>query len=128
MKDDQRRTEKARLRAEFAGRPRLRREAFTILVMIDMYCRAHHGTAERCVECRELGEYALKRLDRCPFGEGKTVCALCPVHCYKPELRQRVREVMRYAGPRMTLHHPLMAITHVIDRRRKQPLNNEKTN
>jgi hypothetical protein len=90
--------------------------------MIDMYCGYHHRSPERCEDCRELGEYALQRLDRCPFGEGKTVCALCPVHCYKPEPRQRVREVMRYAGPRMTLRHPLMAVTHVIDRRRKQPL------
>ncbi|MDV2990137.1 MAG: nitrous oxide-stimulated promoter family protein [Dehalogenimonas sp.] len=106
----------------FKERPRLRRETITILVMIDMYCRSHHQQPDNCLECRELGEYAVKRLDKCPFGEGKTVCALCPVHCYKPELRQRVREVMRYAGPRMTLRHPLMALTHIIDRRRKKPL------
>ncbi|MGI2336526.1 MAG: nitrous oxide-stimulated promoter family protein [Dehalogenimonas sp.] len=106
----------------FRGRPRLKRETGTIVVMIDMYCLNHHDKSELCLDCRKLADYAVQRLDKCPFGEGKTVCALCPVHCYKPEMRQRVREVMRYAGPRMSLRHPLMAITHIIDRRRKKPL------
>jgi hypothetical protein len=89
--------------------------------MIGMYCHAHHGS-KGCAECNDLEAYAMARLDKCPFGEGKTVCSLCPVHCYKPEMRQRVREVMRYAGPRMMKSHPAMAITHLLDKRRKEPL------
>jgi hypothetical protein len=63
----------------------------------------------------ELMNYALCRLERCPFGEDKTTCAKCPVHCYKPAMRARVKEVMRYAGPRMLLHSPMLALLHQLD-------------
>ena len=91
----------------------LRREKKTIAAMVAIYCEDHHGGAPFCDECRELLDYALARLDRCRFGEDKPVCAQCTVHCYKPALRERVREVMRYAGPRMTLRHPVLAATHL---------------
>lgn len=87
-----------------------------------MYCRDRHSSNDLCAECHDLETYALDRLCHCPFGEGKTVCSLCPVHCYKPVMRQRVREVMRYAGPRMMTRHPLMAAFHLLDKRRKKPL------
>ena len=115
---DEHRTDKP----DFLSRPRLSREARTVRTMIGMYCRAHHGGSEICAECRALETYAMARLDKCPFGEGKTVCSLCPVHCYKPAMRQRVREVMRYAGPRMMSRHPFMAVGHLLDKRRKKPL------
>ncbi|KTB48146.1 nitrous oxide-stimulated promoter family protein [Dehalogenimonas alkenigignens] len=101
---------------------RLKREALTVRTMIAMYCRDRHPGDDLCIECRGLEKYALDRLRHCPFGEGKTVCALCPVHCYRPVMRQKVREVMRYAGPRMMTRHPLMAVSHLIDKRRKEPL------
>ncbi|MEN8614244.1 nitrous oxide-stimulated promoter family protein [Dehalogenimonas sp. THU2] len=107
---------------DFHSRRRLSREARTIRVMIGMYCRDHHKAPDLCRSCQSLAEYALQRLDKCPFSEGKTVCALCPVHCYKPESRKQIRDVMRYAGPRMMLHHPIMAAMHMFDRRRKKPL------
>ncbi len=110
------------VKPDFSKRPRLLRETRTIRTMIGMYCRARHESRELCTECRELVAYAMARADKCPFGEGKTVCSLCPVHCYKPEMRQRVREVMRFAGPRMMKSHPAMAITHLLDKRRKKPL------
>ncbi|MFA5629321.1 MAG: nitrous oxide-stimulated promoter family protein [Dehalococcoidales bacterium] len=105
-----------------AENKRIKRERKTIVTMIGMYCKGNHHTAELCPECAELQEYALKRLDLCPFGEGKTTCAKCPVHCYKPQMRERVRVVMRYSGPRMTYTHPIQAVYHVIDNRRKAPL------
>jgi hypothetical protein len=37
-------------------------------------------------------------------------------------MRQRIRAVMRYAGPRMLLRHPGMAIMHLFDGARKQPI------
>jgi hypothetical protein len=102
--------------------PRLKREALTVRTMIAMHCRDRHHGGDLCVECRDLEKYAFDRLCNCPFGEGKTVCSLCPVHCYKPVMRQKVREVMRYAGPRMMTRHPLMAVSHLLDKRRKEPL------
>ena len=91
----------------------LRREADTIRAMIAIYCRAHHGGPELCAECRELEEYALKRLSCCPFGAEKPVCAKCKVHCYRVEMRKRVGEVMRFSGPRLLLHHPLLTAEHM---------------
>jgi hypothetical protein len=88
--------------------------------MIRLYCRDHHAPTEiLCPDCAALSAYASGRLARCVYGEGKPTCAHCPIHCYRPEMRARIREVMRYAGPRMLLHHPVMAIRHLLDGRRK---------
>ena len=100
----------------------LKKERKTIAVMISMFCEAHHGTsgAQLCPACHELREYALKRLDKCPFGENKGACSKCRIHCYKPEMRKRVTEVMRYAGPRMLTKHPMLAIDHLLKTVRSQ--------
>jgi len=83
----------------------------------------HHNTqTDLCAECSELLGYALARLDKCPFQEGKTSCAKCPVHCYKPDMREKIRIVMRYAGPRMPYRHPILTIYHMFDSRRKEPI------
>ena len=102
--------------------PRISREGKTVAVMITIYCRKHHSADRLCPECEGLFEYARKRLEKCPFLEGKTTCVKCPVHCYKPEIRQKIRTVMRYSGPRMIYKHPLMAIQHLMDGRRQKPV------
>ena len=125
---------------EYASR-RLRREARTLEVMVGMYCRAHHGRARRpsadgqaadghrspgaahrsaplCPECEELLAYARRRLERCPYGAEKPTCARCPTHCYRPDMREQVRAVMRYSGPRMLRSHPYLALAHLVDGRR----------
>ena len=68
-----------------------------------------------CPQCQVLLDYAHKRLEHCRFGEGKPSCTRCPVHCYKPAMREQIRQVMRYSGPRMLLHDPIMAIRHLWD-------------
>lgn len=99
---------------------RIAREKRTIRAMVRIYCRNHHGPAAGpCGECAELLEYALGRLDRCPFAAGKPTCADCTVHCYKPAMRDRVHSVMRYAGPRMIFRHPVLAVRHMLDGRRR---------
>ena len=101
--------------------PRIAREKQTIRAMVTIYCRSHHGTAgELCPECRELLDYASGRLDHCFFGAEKPTCARCPVHCYKPAMRARAQAVMRYAGPRMLCRHPLLALLHWLDGRRRR--------
>jgi hypothetical protein len=84
--------------------------------MIQMFCDAHHGTEGEtlCPACHELLDYASERLTRCPFGENKGACAKCRIRCYKPEMRKRVTEVMRYSGPKMITRHPLLAIDHLL--------------
>ena len=102
---------------------RLTREAETLKAMLRLYCRGQHGNgAELCAECRDLLDYALARLERCPYQQGKTSCARCPIHCYRADMRERIRMVMRYAGPRMPLAHPLMALRHTLDSLRKTPI------
>jgi hypothetical protein len=96
------------------------REEETVLAMIEIYCRDNHGTkGPFCPDCEELMSYAKVRLAKCPFQEAKTPCAKCPVHCYKPAMRDRVKDVMRYAGPRMAIRHPALALFHFVDGFRK---------
>ena len=100
---------------------RLARERLTMSKMVGIYCAAHHGSDgdSLCEECREFLDYAERRLRKCPYGDQKPTCANCPVHCYKPARKDQAREIMRYAGPRMLLRHPLLAIAHQLDGFRK---------
>jgi len=90
--------------------------------MVRLYCRDQHGTKEgMCADCRALLDYARARLEHCPYQERKSTCAKCPIHCYKPAMREQMRAVMRYAGPRMLLRHPLLAVLHLMDGMKKAP-------
>lgn len=99
----------------FLNKSRLERERITVEKMIALYCRLNHKFKDIFRGCSELREYSSARLRRCPFGDGKPVCAECRVHCYNKDMRQRVRDVMRFSGPKMILYHPVMAIMHIID-------------
>lgn len=103
-------------------RPRLARELRTVRAMIQIYCQDHHNSVEElCSECEALHTYAMARLDHCPYAEKKPACANCPIHCYKLDMREKVRQVMRYAGPRMLKRHPVLAVLHLLDGLRKAP-------
>lgn len=98
-----------------SGSAAMAREKKTIEVMVGMYCAGNHGTKTMlCPECAELLDYAMKRLDKCQFGAKKPACSKCTVHCYSPSMRERVRATMKYAGPRMVIKHPMLAIFHGI--------------
>ena len=105
----------------FREKKRLARERLTMSKMIGIYCSAHHDVPGNllCPACREFLDYAEVRLHKCPYGDDKPTCANCPVHCYKPARKAQAREIMRYAGPRMLLRHPLLAIAHQLDGFRK---------
>ncbi len=95
---------------------RIAREQQTMETMIGIYCRDHHHTKKKmCVECQQLADYAMERLRKCPFAPDKPTCKNCTVHCYRPAEKQRIQQVMRYAGPRMLLHHPWLALRHLAD-------------
>lgn len=101
---------------------RLGREKRTIRKMTRIYCKAHHQTKEGlCEECRTLLSYALERIDRCPYQEEKPLCSACPIHCYAPAMREKIRQVMRFAGPRMLLRHPILAVLHLLQGRGVKP-------
>jgi hypothetical protein len=97
----------------------------TVSHMVELYCNKYHtGQVESegvCSQCVLLRRYAEVKLDRCPYGEQKPACNKCPIHCYKPQEKEKVRMVMRYAGPRMLLHHPILAIRHLRHEKRAVP-------
>ena len=96
------------------------REKETVSLMIAIYCRKKHGSKKLCPDCAALDAYAWQRSDKCPFMETKTFCSNCKVHCYKPDMREKIREVMRFSGPRMIFRHPIMAIRHVIETKKEK--------
>lgn len=102
---------------------RLGREFLTMQRMVEIWCRDKHGGDVRhhgpCADCSDFLEYAHRRLEKCPYGEDKPTCAKCPIHCYKRAQRELARDIMRYAGPRMTLRHPWLSLMHLVDKVRK---------
>ena len=92
-----------------------REEVATMREILAIYCRGkHHGcSGTLCPDCEALLAYALQRIEKCPRMKEKTFCAVCPIHCYGREERARIKEVMRYAGPRMMLRHPVMTLRHM---------------
>ena len=102
---------------------KIEREKRTIEFMIGFYCRHKLHSDKITADYAELLAYAQKRLDNCVFGNAKGTCKKCPIHCYKKEMRQRMREVMRWSGPRMLLYAPHLAVAHFIDgfRKTKKP-------
>lgn len=89
--------------------------------MIKLYCKKQHKVKKGlCPECQALKEYAELRSDKCPFMESKTFCSNCKVHCYKKEMREKIRQVMRFSGPRMIFHHPVMAINHLVQSKKEK--------
>lgn len=93
---------------------RIAEEQKMVATMIGLYCRHKEGNRELCPECSALMAYAHARLAHCKFGEGKPTCRKCPIHCYRPDMKERVRQVMRWAGPRMMIYHPWAAIKHAL--------------
>lgn len=101
---------------------RIIREKKTVGQMMLIYCHKHHHTRgkELCSECSALLSYAHARIDKCTFLPDKPTCKNCVVHCYAPKKKDAIKEVMRYAGPRMLLRSPLLAIGHLLDGRKDE--------
>ena len=96
-------------------------EKLLVSEMIALYCRRQHHSPKGnlCPECQQLHDYALARIEHCPFMETKTFCSNCKVHCYRPEMRESIRAVMVFSGPRMIFHHPLVTVRHMIENKKE---------
>lgn len=96
---------------------RLAREKITVEKMIQLYCQKHGHSDDGalCEDCQSLLNYAILRIENCPFGVDKPACSNCSIHCYQSEKREKIRQVMRFSGPRMLLHHPYLALMHLKD-------------
>lgn len=110
------------------SRSRIETEKKAVKIMIGIYCRKKHNSKNLCPDCTGLLAYSWKRLNSCPYKEKKSNCSHCPIHCYKPDMRQKIREVMRFSGPRMLWKHPLLILLHHLDdfRTRDKDKNKEK--
>ncbi|MEN0615573.1 nitrous oxide-stimulated promoter family protein [Klebsiella indica] len=105
---------------------RIAREKKTISSMISLYRRLCQDASDDAEHYRALNAYADKRLDKCVFGEEKPACRQCPVHCYQPARREEMKQIMRWAGPRMLWRHPILTFRHLIDDKRPVPALPEK--
>ena len=88
---------------------RIEKEKKTITLMIDIYCKRKHKHKDG------LCEYAHKRLDFCKFGEEKSFCSKCPIHCYKKDMKAKVKDVMRFSGPRLIIYSPIQFLKHIFE-------------
>ena len=94
---------------------RLKRETATVEIMIKLYCKVNHGVKDKlCIECEGLKNYAFKRLESCKYGNQKPVCSKCKTHCYRPEMKDKIRTVMRKTGPKMVTRYPVITLYHLI--------------
>ena len=99
----------------------LKREKKTLEFMLKLYCKQKHKIKEGlCENCHGLLEYAYERIDNCNFAKNKPVCAKCSIQCYETEMRKKIRNVMKFSGPRMMLYHPVITIEHVIHSLRRK--------
>lgn len=106
---------------------KIKKELKVSFLMIDLYCKKKHKIKKRtCEECSKLKEYVSFKLSKCPFGENKTFCSNCKIHCYQKEMRERIKEVMRFSGPRMIFYHPILAIRHLIESKKEKKKNGKE--
>lgn len=91
------------------------KEKLLVSKMIMIYCKGKHKTKGiLCKECKQLNDYAMQRIEKCPFMENKTSCSCCKIYCYKPQMQEKIKKVMRFSGIRIIFHNPIMAISHII--------------
>lgn len=103
-----------------------------LALFTSVYCRVHHAGPRTtlvmdesglhrlplhkypvCADCAGFLRYAFERRLRCPLEE-KPTCKLCPVHCYKPGHREKVREIMRFSGKHLISRGRLDLLWHYL--------------
>ncbi|MDR1912942.1 MAG: nitrous oxide-stimulated promoter family protein [Clostridiales bacterium] len=92
------------------------KEKAVIQMMISLYCRKNHHEQKGilCYNCAGLLSYAQNRSEHCTHMETKTFCSSCKTNCYSPDMREKIRTVMRWAGPRMLIYHPILVVKHIL--------------
>lgn len=94
---------------------RILREKTIIEKMIRLYCKNHNDNESLCDVCDTILENVHYRIESCRFGAYKPVCSRCNVYCYHNEMKNRIKRVMQYSGPRMMIYHPILSILHFVD-------------
>lgn len=101
--------------------------------MIGIYCADEHADVDRqpvrlkthdveaipggplslCPSCTKLLAHALVKRSNCPL-DPKPACKHCPVHCYHPNYRRQIREVMIHAGRKLVLRGRIDYLFHLL--------------
>jgi hypothetical protein len=93
---------------------------------VEVYCVGKHHDAEQhrvllpgdvgerllCRECSSFLEYATAKRMKCPLEAEKPTCKNCRIHCYDKARREKVREIMSYAGKKLMLQGRLDYLWH----------------
>ncbi len=74
-------------------------------------CSAFNKKAVICPDCMAILEHGIRKRALCPL-EPKPSCKKCHIHCYKPEYRQKIREIMAFSGRKMLLKGRLDYLWH----------------
>ncbi len=94
---------------------KLDREILLLEQMVRIYCKGRkHPSDGICSECMEILEYSMDRTRNCKFKDSKPICRNCKIHCYSEANRKKIREIMRYSGPRMLISHPIQVLLHIL--------------
>lgn len=99
-------------------------EKSMLLYMIKLYCKYNHkeyhknynktfGSKNICKECEEVYNYACERTSKCRFISTKTFCSACSSHCYKKDMREKIKKIMIFSGQRMIIFSPIVTLKHV---------------
>ena len=94
------------------------RDIRVLVNFISIFCRENHRTAMKeafpirnerlrpilggndlllCQDCSKLLNHGIAKLLLCPY-DPKPMCKKCETHCYAPDYREAIREVMRFSG------------------------------
>lgn len=63
----------------------------------------------------ELIMKAFRHAERCPHSFYKTFCHQCPTTCYKLTDLEQIEPIMKYAGRKIMMKHPLIGTKFVIN-------------
>lgn len=86
----------------------------TLQRMFLLYCRKHHNSISLCESCKSLLDYSLQRTKECKWKQQGRLCSNCDVHCFKESKRVEIRRIMKFAGPRLILSNPLLALRYLL--------------
>ncbi|MHB8056469.1 MAG: nitrous oxide-stimulated promoter family protein [Desulfuromonadaceae bacterium] len=93
---------------------------------VEVYCSGKHHAAARvsitlpadlgarslCQECGSFLEYAVAKRLKCPLEAEKPTCKHCCIHCYDQLHREKVRQIMSYAGRKLLMRGRLDYLWH----------------
>jgi Nitrous oxide-stimulated promoter len=104
-------------------------DILTLQSLFPIYCGKYHSSekGELCDSCSAELEYAIHKTKICPEKDQGKTCSDCKVHCFEAEHRERIKEIMRFAGPRLIWSHPLLSVRYIYLKLHSRRINKNQT-